>query len=203
MGFLIGISGKKGSGKDTSVGKLLIERGFVQLSFADPLREIAKVLFLLDDRHCFDRELKEQPGPMGISYRRGMQAVGDLIRGPIKELLPELDQNLPEGCSVGESLTIRLMRLRCARLLSDNCNIVITDVRFPDEAKLVEELNGSLVHVRRPGLDSDDGHVSETMVDAVAAMVDKKGAGRHIVLLNDGTREQLQNNLLKFADSLT
>lgn len=43
--------------------------------------------------------------------------------------------------------------------------VVITDVRFPNEADLIEGMGGQLLRVVRPGQVADDTHVSEVILD--------------------------------------
>lgn len=42
-------------------------------------------------------------------------------------------------------------------------DVVVTDVRFPNEARAIQELGGRLVLVTRPGLGPVNDHVSETL----------------------------------------
>lgn len=158
---LIGLMGRKGSGKDTAAKGLLEDRRWVRAAFADPLREVVKTMFQLTDADCDDRDRKEQPGPLGVSYRRGMQAVGtELVRNQLQKVLPEIGS---------EGFWIQHMRQTVERHWQEGRQVVITDVRFEDEADAIIELGGLLVFVDRPGVDRSDGHSSETGVDAIVA----------------------------------
>lgn len=52
----------------------------------------------------------------------------------------------------------------------DNCgkNAIISDVRFPNEAKAIKELGGVIIRVERVGLESNDTHSSETAMREIA-----------------------------------
>lgn len=44
-------------------------------------------------------------------------------------------------------------------------NWIITDVRFPNEAKAIKERGGMIIRIDRPGTKPINGHVSETFLD--------------------------------------
>lgn len=44
-------------------------------------------------------------------------------------------------------------------------NWIITDVRFPNEAKAIKERNGLIFRIYRPSIQSEDTHASETALD--------------------------------------
>ena len=46
--------------------------------------------------------------------------------------------------------------------LSRGYNVIITDIRFPDEEAMVRSLDGMIVHVDREGYGAVNNHVSET-----------------------------------------
>jgi hypothetical protein len=177
---LVGLVGRKRSGKDTAALGLMI-RGWQKAAFATPLREVVKTMFLLTDADCNDPDRKEQPGPMGVSYRRGMQAVGtELVRDQLSAMLPEVGQ---------EGFWIQHMRRRIARARETGTKLVITDIRFRDEAEAILALGGILVHVRRPDIEIADNHPSETGVDDVVEALAPP------VVDNDSTPAALQTRL--------
>lgn len=145
---LIGICGKRGSGKDTLALRLVERRGFTQFAFASPLKEAIRALF------GFDVE-KDKIDPLwGISPRSALQVLGtDLIRNQLGELL-----------GLTENVFITRMR---HHLLQERGPVVISDVRFPDEVSLVKEMGGIIIKVVRPGIPGDD-HESETSLDDVS-----------------------------------
>lgn len=44
-------------------------------------------------------------------------------------------------------------------------NWIITDVRFPEEARVIQDMGGKLIRVDRPQIQSNDTHTSETALD--------------------------------------
>ena len=145
--MIIGLTGKKQHGKDT-VADVLVENGFLKLSFADPLKKICQQLFSLDESQLHDPTMKEVVDPRwGKSPRQLFQEIGtDLFRKHyddriwIKLLLHEIGKH-PDR------------------------NIVVSDARFQDECDALSDLqNSEEVHifkVVRPSMTLQDDHASE------------------------------------------
>ena len=62
-------------------------------------------------------------------------------------------------------------------------NWIITDVRFPNEAKAVKDKEGILIRINRPSIDSIDNHLSEIALDTYNNFDE--------VITNDGSVESL------------
>ena len=61
--IIIGLLGKKRSGKDTSGNYLIEKYNFVKYAFADPVKEICRILFDFSDEQLFGNK-KE-----GVDFR--------------------------------------------------------------------------------------------------------------------------------------
>ena len=179
---LVGLVGTKGVGKDTA-GRYLVEVcGWHRVALATPLRNAVKSMFALTDAQCDDPVLKEEPGVLGVSFRRGAQILGtDLVRkqlGGACGLLPELGE---------KGLWIQHMERAIADARCKGGRVVITDVRFPDEAAAIIGLGGRLIRITRGGMEqaSADAHSSENNIDNIAT---------HFPLLqieNNGSSDEL------------
>lgn len=125
---LIGISGKAGSGKDT-LGSYISERyGYHHESFARPLKEALNTIFNWDMDKWNDREWKEQILPeFEVSPRSLVQTLGT-----------EWGRKM-----IDPDLWVKLLGLK----IKFPC--VITDVRFPNEAKFIKENNGLVIKLSR------------------------------------------------------
>lgn len=170
---LIGIAGKKYSGKDT-VGKFLGDMyGFKRFAFADPLKEVCKTIFGFTEEQV-NGNLKEVVDEYWmISPRRGMQYVGtDLFRDRIA------------GCDglewVGSDLWVNVLKRKILEEWKEDENklIVITDVRYDNEAAIVKELGGVVVKILR--FDDVNGyghdqHQSEIGVSSVDVEIENNG----------------------------
>lgn len=194
---LLGFVGAKGSGKDTAAS-FLADLGFVRVAIADPLRVAAQALFALPDEYTVG-DKKEKAGPLGISYREGMQLLGtDFLR----DLLP---QRLPQRILHASPLTA-LLRETVRAHLEQGRKVAVTDVRFADEAATILELGGRLVLVERDagqlrdfyaemGWDASDKHPSET---GVRDIFEKYGGTDHAAVAeNRGSLEDFRTEVLR------
>lgn len=138
---IIGLSGKKQSGKDTffRLAKNLLEtQGLVvaRYAFADPLkREVAEVLDIpiheIEDNKPSYRMMLQW---WGTEWRREIQNQPNYWINKMVDFV-----NMQKGVDV----------------------VIITDCRFENEAKCVRDLGGCIVRVVRPAVVHDDTHSSE------------------------------------------
>jgi Deoxynucleotide monophosphate kinase len=169
--MIIGLSGEKESGKDTVAAYLVKRYEFERKAFADPLKRSVATLFnipfkdvdaLKNDKRAMVT-LKTYPGySVEMSFRGFLQRYGTESH---RDTFGEdfwVDITLPAGGYY------------------PGRNIVITDVRFPNEAERVKSVGGSLVRIYRSMALTKDTHPSEQF----AFEVD------HIIY-NNGTLDQL------------
>jgi hypothetical protein len=192
-GLLIGFVGPKGAGKDTAAFSLIHCQGFEKIAFAQPLVKAVRALFALPEALC-NGWAKEDPGPLGVSYRRGMQVLGtDFVRDQLKTLLPE---------SVAKEGEFFLEHFRLAVYDARRAGrpVASTDVRFLNEAELILELGGRLIFIERSQAELDRFyHLMKWKIDdqhpgvTGAAQIRKKFADdpRMTVITNDGTQADL------------
>lgn len=165
---VLGIVGKKRAGKDTFAARLVEAHGFTRYAFADGIR---KALYLLDPlvevRPSHVRRLAQWVDKVGWErakaepeVRRLLQCYGEGIR--------HLDPDV-------------WIRPVLTAISVNDGPVVITDVRYRNEALRILGLGGALVRVVRPGQDDGDRHASETEMDCYA--IDQ--------VINDGSVEQL------------
>jgi hypothetical protein len=142
--MLIGLTGYKESGKSTAA-QALVDRGFIRMRMAGALKEMLRCIGLGEEE--IEGELKQVPCEMlgGQTPRFAMQTLGT-----------EWGRQL-----ITEDLWIRVMqrKLRSAR----GTNIVIDDIRFPNEAEMLKEFDGVLWKIVRPDT-SGDSHASEKWI---------------------------------------
>lgn len=171
-GLLIGLTGKAGAGKDTSakvIQEQLGNENVLLVSFAQPIREMLKVVFpFLTDKHFYGK-LKEEVIPgVGKSPRQLMRALGtDWGRKCVKD-----------------SLWLDIALEKAAKVIKDGKNVIITDVRFENEAQKIFEYGGSVVKIVRPSHlcapSSTDGHISEEGVKTYDIVVENIGDISHL-----------------------
>lgn len=144
MSHVIGMSGKKQSGKDTLANMLIdLARPEImqRIAYADALkREVAQACGVTVD---FLEKYK-------ATFRPILQCWGtDFRRNP----------------AVGGVDSYWLDRVQEAIWKSEAPWVILTDVRFPNEARQVKRLGGYLVRVHRPSNQPRDLHSSETALD--------------------------------------
>lgn len=173
---IIGLTGKKRAGKDT-VAALIggADRSTVKLSFAEPIRRfVAEVCGLT-------RSQLEQVKDGSV------RLVGDVIVYP-RRMMQELGTEW--GRSQDRDLWVSILRNKIDHTREnypDTETVIITDVRFENEADMIHELGGVVVEVLRPDPASNsDGHASERGLSP--ENVD-------VVLHNYGTLEELRHHV--------
>lgn len=169
MGKLIGLAGRKESGK-SELASICNKYGYETLSFATPLKTLIAnllgitiadvnklknanntyvlqsmdLIFLSKETDIPIEIIKEKCGDKSFKNTRElMQFIGtDLIR---------------EYCS-----DWHINKVREIIETNGDKNFVIDDVRFPNERELIESLGGTLWFVVRPKLNNVSNHISET-----------------------------------------
>lgn len=136
--LLIGLTGPAGAGKDTVAAYLEANYAFAAIALADPIGDMLGALLQhvdVDGAWMVERALKEERLPIiGKSYRELAQTLGT-------EWGRQLD---PE-------LWLRIAEYRINQRLAAGDNVVLTDVRFPNEAAWLARAGGHLVRlVREP-----------------------------------------------------
>lgn len=161
---LIGLAGKARSGKDTVASFLLAAIGGYAYSFADPIRNMLKQLNI-DMSDPYWRDRKEEVIPMiGVSPRRMMQTLG--TEWGREMINPDL-----------------WLLMAHQRLLQHGAGMIVTDVRFENEAAWIRSNRGLIIHVNRPDVSGVEEHVSEAGIAVTP---------RDVQLFNNGTLDELQ-----------
>lgn len=182
---LIGLIAGKGSGKTTAAIYLTNELNFIEKSFADPLKKACQELFLFTNEQVNGtQEQKETPDPewYNCTPRKVLQYVGtDLLREQMGKLIPEL----------GIDIFTHGFKIWYNQLLKENPNasVIVSDIRFQDEADTIKNLGGYIIKIDRPGLENLDNHPSETQL--------KKITNYHKLIVNDGTLDYFYKNIME------
>lgn len=178
---LVGLIGKKRVGKDTFAAVLVEEFGFARVAFADPLKEMALTIDPIvhvgygwdDDGLAYGLgELVEQHGWEAVkdhypAARRFLQRLGDGVRQFDPEFWVRAGMAQAEDLRT-ESTTLYAWAENEIAKIGPN-PVVITDVRYPNEADAIREAGGLLFRITRPGVDDGDTHASETALDGYYA----------------------------------
>ena len=187
--MIIGISGKAESGKDTAAKMLEViygnpgisyedfkdknYKGFADIQtvhFADMLKETAMTMCILGEDDVNTQYGKKQTIEwLGITVRELLQKLGTCVRQGIDNLfwIKSLFANI-EGWE----------------------NVIIADVRFPEEVQSIKERGGLIIRIDRNGAGAGD-HISEIALD------DYTNWDFHIG--NNGSLEELFHAMKIFA----
>ena len=166
--MIIGLLGKKGSGKDTIAKYFIEEYGFVRYAFGDKVKEVVKVLFDFTDQQLFTWMKEKKDLDWNITPRKAFQVVGtDFAQYFLPENMPELKEVLPNPTG----FWVKHFMVWYQRQIRNNPNIklVISDVRFMHEVEAIKKLGGYIWKVERN--DSiygvNDFHISESGIEDI------------------------------------
>lgn len=156
--LIIGLIGKKRSGKD-SFASVLVERyGYKRVAYADPLRE---ALLRMDP--CVDWDMDDDGD---ITPYQLSEVVGWIGWERAKDIVPDVRRLLQSfGTDAIREIDEDFWVRAGAKQIDETPGpVVVTDVRFPNEADAIRKRGGLLVRITRPGYDGD-GHPTETALD--------------------------------------
>lgn len=182
--MLIGLCGAAGAGKGSVAARLVEKHDFLEMAFADPLYAAVAVITGLPVESLKDRATKEKPLAAcgGKSPRQMLQLLGTEFG---RQMIHE------------DIWVMRTMLAVLSARRADRQGVVITDVRFDNEAVAIREEGGVIFEVVRPGaacLASDAaGHASEAGISR-----------EHILatLVNAGTFDDLNATVDEAVSSL-
>jgi hypothetical protein len=173
--MLVGVTGYAQHGKDTVANLLVAEYGFTRIAFADALKSMA---YVLDPIVAPDQWLDDGHGNALLKEPIRLSQLVDTKGWEFSKQLPEVRRFLQvlgtEGVRdhLGEGSWVQAVHRQRESLGTD---IVIPDVRFPNEAAYVKEHGFLLkvVRVNQDGSTFDNGigtnHPSEAYIDKMPA----------------------------------
>lgn len=156
---LIGLVGRAGAGKDTVASILTDAEGAVPIALADALRKEVTEAFGVGVECTIHRDEKEQPtASLAIARCADQRFISRMIaiaehptkpRSP-REILQLWGTEYRREC---DSYTYWIDRLQDTieqHVASGRITLVVTDVRFVNEALHIRALGGKLWRIRRP-----------------------------------------------------
>lgn len=180
---LIGIAGRKGSGKDTAAKPLVEQAGFEVVKMAGGLKAMTLAFMLYcgmaaeEAMRCIEGTDADKNRPLAIFG-------GKSTRFFMQKLGTEFGRDM-----IWKDIWTNAFKLRATQFPKVAC----TDVRFPNEPDLIHDLGGVVVRINNPNSPRGvDDHPSETGIDFLE--VDYE-------IENDGTIEDLQARLRAIAFS--
>lgn len=174
---IIGVTGIAGSGKDTfALAIKESEKNTDVFAFAGPLKEACKILFNFSHGQLHDPILKEvHDERWDKSPRQILQWLGtDILR-----------------THINQDFFVLNMKQRIDASKADY--IIISDVRFDNEAEFIRSLGGKVIKIER-NMDANDGKTTKH-----SGHITEKGISKHLidaVIENNGSIEEFQNRVL-------
>jgi hypothetical protein len=183
--LIVGLSGYARSGKNEAANAL-VERGWRQAAYADKLREFLYAVNPLIPGHY---------GAGSLRLRRLVDQTGwDYAKTTYPEVRSLLQRTGTEAGRrvLGEDVWVEALFASH----HDAPGLVVTDVRFPNEAQAVVDRGGVMIRVERPNVGPTKdkygrAHISETALD--------DWPFDH-VLINDGSVDDLHAKLHGVAE---
>jgi hypothetical protein len=178
MQRIIAFAGNKNSGKSTAERTLRGVASIVQISWADPIKQMAKAVGFPHDVLFGPSEMRSWEHPvMKLSARDFLKATGEGVRkvNPYAWINLLLD-NLAEQ----------------RRNLPDSTWLVIPDTRHPEEMLALQRMNIPIIMIRRPDMDDGDMHESEAFIRSPEA----ERLATHVIH-NTGGLEAFQSDVIR------
>jgi ABC-type dipeptide/oligopeptide/nickel transport system ATPase component len=168
---LVGIVGKKGSGKNalaSALGKLL-EGEFLEVAFAGALKWAVQDIFRLSDEQVHGDLKEELDLRWGKTPRELMQLFGTEV-----------------GRQIDKEVWVKSVWAQAVQAWEAEADmvVVVTDVRFLNEAEFILKHGGLLVRVERP-----DPQVR--MFGAHSSEMEMEKIVPHLTVVNDGPLKSL------------
>lgn len=150
--ILIALAARKGTGKSPLATTLAVQHNFVRLSFAEPIRAMLAAIGI----NCATMSAKEKEeviGWLGKSARQLLQSLGT-------------KWGREEVC---DDIWIKIMQRSLDVARATGRNVVIDDLRFPNEVVCVKANGGTIYSLQRPDIMNQltDAHISETGIDNI------------------------------------
>jgi len=182
--MIIGITGKKFNGKDTVSDYIVSKYNFTKIAYAEPLKEVCRNLFNFNDDQLYGNKKEEIDPFWNITPRQAFQFIGtDMIRNNADKLLVGINNNFWVKC-----LEKRILDLKSRGIK----NIIVSDIRFINEADLIKRLDGNLIKVSR-NIPNNDSHISEVEIDNIK---------EDILIENKGSLEELYCKIDTYLSSI-
>jgi len=182
---LLGLYGYPGSGKDAAA-EVLVDDGWHRVAFADPMKEM---LIAIDPWIDVYREEMVYAYRLSTLIKKhgSLEAVKRGYR-EVRRLLQKLGTEAGRGV-LGPDIWVDAADDRIKDAWAAGMDVVVTDVRFPNEAKFIKSLGGYLAEVSRPG-HQDNGHVSESHYAEFP---------RDFLFYNGGTKDEFRRQILTWC----
>lgn len=188
--MIIGIAGKKRSGKDTIADFLIKEYGFIKYGFADPIKEIAKIIFGFNEEQLYGDKKGEIDENWKIKPRDFFQKFGtDYGQFIFPEHFPDTFKNVNK-----RSLWVLVFNKWYLKKKREDpyIKVIINDVRFNHEFECIQKLGGYIMKVERDNNKIEDNHISENELNFNEEF--------NYIIKNNGSKEELYEKITEIIN---
>tara|TARA_Y100000590_G_scaffold452111_1_gene594642 strand:+ start:1991 stop:2683 length:693 start_codon:yes stop_codon:yes gene_type:complete len=169
---IIGLSGKKGSGKNQVaeyMAKILGEENVNIIAFADPIKEIAvRYMGVKRDVAWGTQEQKESTYTQwkweDIPREKRSNYNVSTYHMTVRQLLQYIGTELFRQ-NISDDFWVKACFNQIYNHADKYKYHIITDVRFPNEAIQIKDFGGKVVRLWRGGVSAHDKHMSETALN--------------------------------------
>jgi hypothetical protein len=203
--MIIGLSGKRRVGKDTTANILVSEFGYIKMSFADELKIMCSKVFNIDIKYFYDDDLKDEKfvQPLAILPRHVTLIASHVAKHGFivtKEMVTKMDSigigqlmDTPRQLLqfVGTEIIRNVVDSKIwiiilnKKLKTYEGNAIIQDGRFSNERAALRDAGAMLCLIKRPSLSNQDTHASENDLGEDYEYDD--------ILMNDDTQEKYED----------
>lgn len=177
---LIGLMGKKYSGKDTASDIIVSNYNFKKISFAEPLKKICMELFNFSQEQM---ETKKETidERWNTTPRTVLQYIGtEVFRKDINKIIPHIENNF----------WVKSLEYN---YIGKYDNLVISDVRFQNEVDMIHKYGGIVIKLTRDN-NNIDNHESESNIDYII--------NYDYVVNNNSTLNDLTNSIMDILKNI-
>lgn len=143
--MIVGLAGKCYSGKNTAADCM---NDFISIAFASPLKEAVGLLYSISHNQMeYKKDIIDER--WGKSPRQLLQTLGTFLRTQDPDIF------------------VKNCQQRIKRLTKNNHDIVVTDVRYDNEADMIRSMGGVIIEIKRTNPPFVSNHESEMGVSSV------------------------------------
>jgi hypothetical protein len=202
MGFVLGLGGKKRSGKDTSADILVKEFGYTKLSFGDDLKHLCQAMTGIPLKNFYEESLKDTKfsSPLVLNKTDLYNNILDYFNkteslfqptdekiafSSPREIMQVIGTDIVRKTLFDNNFWITFLSNKIKQIETP---VVIADMRFSHERKFIKELGGITCRIKREEADgSGDSHSSENDLG--------EDSEYDFVLLNNGSMSELRSSV--------
>jgi hypothetical protein len=151
--MIIGLAGYAQSGKDTVARYLVENYGFTRIAFADKIREFVYEVdpLVWGNSHTGGQTIRDMVDEFGWDVAKQHAEVRRILQRTGVAARDVFGKDFWVNAALADA--------------HKGAKYVITDVRFKNEADAINDRDGQLVRVIRPGVEAVNGHISEHDLD--------------------------------------